>query len=83
VSGDGHVAGVAADVLECAGDGGSDGDDAAAFALRPVDGACCCGRKCIGLGVEADFFGTLNANRLEGAEADVERDAVQSLRRTP
>ena len=71
--GDGLVAGLAGDVFERARDRGPDGDDAASLALRPVDGVCCCGRKCIGLGVEADVFGTLDTDRLEGAEADVQR----------
>ena len=61
-------------VLEGAGGGGADGDDAAFVREGLVDGGGGGGGEGVGLGVEADVGEVLDADGLEGAEADVEGD---------
>ena len=49
--------------------------------LARVDGGGGGGGEGVGLGVEADVFGAVDADGLEGAEADVERDVSISTPR--
>lgn len=69
-----RAGGHAGAVLEGANGRGAGGDDAAAFAAGAVDGGGgVCGQG-VGFGVETDVGEVLDADGLEGAEADVEGD---------
>src|SRR5579863_9676335 len=61
--------------LEGADDGGADGDDALPVLCGGVDGGSGFRADGIALGVEMDLVEAIDAERREGAEADVEGDA--------
>ena len=71
---EGICGGVVGAVLEGARSGGASGDDAALFAEGGIDSFGSGGRQRVVFGVETDVFDVFSADRLEGAEADVEGD---------
>ena len=73
VRGDGRLValGFAGDVFEGAGGGGAYGDDASSLLNGVVDGVGGGLRERVGFGVEADVFGAVYADGLEGAQAYV------------
>jgi hypothetical protein len=62
-------------VFQCADDRGADGDDAAAFGGGAVDGTGGGGGERVALAMQVDLIDSLDAQRSEGAQADVEGDA--------
>ncbi len=65
-----------ATVLEGAGGGGADGEDAAAIFAGEVEGVRGASGKGVELGVEADVSEVFDADWLKGAEADVEGEEL-------